>query len=99
MRKQLLTAGFAAIMAVATAAGAQRIYVQTGPPVAEREVVPPPPHEGWVWRQGYHRYDGGRYVWVPGSYAEPPYRRAHWVPGHWVRERRGYYWEEGHWRH
>jgi len=98
MRKQLLTAALAVVMTAATAAGAQHVYVRVGPPVPPREVVPPPPHAGWVWHRGYHRWDGARYVWVPGTYVEPPYRHARWVPGHWRRGPRGYYWVEGHWR-
>jgi hypothetical protein len=98
MRKQLLTAAFASIVAIASAAGAQ-VYVRVGPPPPRHEVMPPPPHEhpGWVWHQGYHRWDGHAYVWVPGSYVEPPYERARWIPGHWDSTPRGYIWVEGHW--
>ncbi|HEY4011405.1 MAG TPA: hypothetical protein VGM11_14720 [Acidobacteriaceae bacterium] len=97
MRKQLLTAAFAAVLGVATAAGAQ-VYVRVGPPPPRHEVVPPPPHDGWVWRQGYHRWDGHAYVWVPGEYAAPPRPHARWVPGHWRDTPHGYVWVEGHWR-
>jgi hypothetical protein len=98
MRKQLLTAAFASIFAISTAAVAQ-VYVRVGPPPPRREVVPAPPpmHRDWVWRGGYNRWDGRAYVWVPGSYVAPPYARARWVPGHWRNTRRGYIWVEGHW--
>ena len=39
MRKQLLTAAFASIFAIATAAGAQ-VYVRVGPPPPRHEVMP-----------------------------------------------------------
>ena len=99
MRKQLLSAAFAALLGIATAAGAQ-VYVHVGPPVPPREVVPPPPpeHRDWAWRGGYQRWDGHAYVWVPGSYVAPPYAHARWVPGHWRNTPRGYVWVEGHWR-
>lgn len=97
MRKQLLSAAFATVLGLATAAGAQ-VYVRIAPPPRPHEVVPPPPHAGWVWRQGYHRWDGHAYVWVPGTYIAPPRPRAVWVPGHWRNTPRGYIWVAGHWR-
>lgn len=97
MRKQLLTAAFAAVFGIATAAGAQ-VYVRVGPPPVRHEVVPPPPHPGWVWQPGYHRWDGHAYVWVPGIYVAPPRVGAIWVPGHWRPTPRGYVWVPGHWR-
>ena len=98
MKKQILAMVCSGLLAASVAAGAQ-VVVRIGPPPPRPvEVAPPPPHPGWVWRQGYHRWDGAHYVWVPGSYAEPPYARAHWVPGHWANRGGGYVWVEGHWR-
>ena len=98
MRKQLLTAAFATALGFATVAGAQ-VYVRIGPPPVRHEVRPPhPPHPGWAWHDGYNRWDGHAYVWVPGSYVQPPYEHARWVPGHWRNTPRGYVWVEGHWR-
>jgi hypothetical protein len=98
MRKQLLTAAFASILGIATAAGAQ-VYVRVGPPPPRHEVMPPPPHAhpNWVWHQGYNRWNGRSYVWVPGTYVAPPYGHARWIPGHWDSTPRGYVWVEGHW--
>src|SRR6202012_3896820 len=48
-------------------AGAQ-VYVRVGPPRPIYERRPPPPRPGWAWQAGYHRWDGRRYVWVPGAY-------------------------------
>ena len=75
-----------------------RVYVRVGPPVpvVEARVVAPGP--GYVWTEGFYRWDGRAYVWVPGRYVRPPRARAAWVPGHWARERRGWYWVDGHWR-
>jgi hypothetical protein len=100
MKKQILiaTCGLALTLG-STLAGAQ-VVVRLGPPAPRYERVPPPPpeHRGWVWQPGYHRWDGGQYVWVPGTYAEPIHPGARWVPGHWNHRGGGYVWVEGHWR-
>jgi hypothetical protein len=87
---------------ILTASIAQaQVVVRIGPPPPPpREVIPVRPyaHPDWAWRAGYHRWDGRRYVWVPGSYAAPPRRGARWVPGSWRNTRRGYVWVEGRWR-
>jgi threonine aldolase len=45
---------------------------------------------GFVWVGGYHRWDGGRYVWVPGHYDRPPRPHAVWVQHHWVHRHGGW---------
>src|SRR5262245_13521204 len=82
----------------AFAAPVARVYVRVGPPrpVAEVRIARPGPE--FVWVGGYHRWDGGAYVWVPGAWQRPPRPRAAWVPGHWRHDRRGWYFVEGHWR-
>jgi hypothetical protein len=79
-----------------SASASSRIYVRIGPP--ERIVeVRPAPRRGYVWRDGYHRWNGHRYVWVRGRWGRPPYARAVWTSGRWEHERRGWYWVPGHW--
>jgi len=98
-RLSLLMAGvLLAGVTLACAEPAGRVYVRVGPPapVIERVAVAPGP--GYVWVPGYYRWDGRAYLWVPGRYATPPRRHARWVPAHWVRERRGWYFVEGRWR-
>lgn len=100
MKKHLLAAIFCFSLAAVPLAGAQ-VVVRIGPPPRhDVEPVPPPPHEhpGWAWRAGYHRWDGHAYVWVPGTYVEPPHAGARWVPGHWAERGGGWVWVEGHWR-
>jgi hypothetical protein len=81
-----------------TAANAQ-IVVRIGPPPPRPvEVIPARPRPGVVWIAGFHRWDGARYVWVPGHYADPPRPHARWVDGHWDHRGGGYVWVEGHWR-
>ena len=58
-----------AMCGVALSAGAAnaQVIIHTGPPppvIVERPG--PPLHAGWVWVGGYYRWNGGRYVWVPG---------------------------------
>lgn len=96
MKKQLVVAVLASAFAVG-AAHAQ-VVVRVGPPAPIVEVVPPAPHPGWVWHPGYHRWDGARYVWVPGEYANPPHPGAIWVAGGWENRHGGYVWREGRWR-
>jgi hypothetical protein len=61
------------------------------------ESRPPAPYPTYVWRPGYHRWVGSRFVWAPGTWARPPYRGGIWVPGRWDHEHRGYFWRSGHW--
>ena len=77
-----------------------QVSIRIGPPPPPREVIPVRPygHSDWAWRAGYHRWDGGRYVWVPGAYIAPPRRGAYWAPGRWRNTPRGYVWVEGRWR-
>ena len=99
MNKKILIAASALFLAVVPFANAQ-VVVRIGPPARVVERVPPPPHEhpNWAWHEGYHRWDGNRYVWVPGSYVAPPHAHAVWVRGQWVHEHNGYVWHEGRWR-
>lgn len=83
-----------------TASAAPHIYVRVGPPhppavVAVRPARPGPRH---VWVDGFHRWDGRAYIWMPGEWREGPRANAHWVPGHWKQTRHGWYWVDGHWR-
>jgi hypothetical protein len=75
-----------------------RVYVRMGPPVRVVEVRSVAPGPGYVWIEGYHRWDGRGYLWVPGRWERAPRPRAVWVPGHWAQDRHGWYWVEGRWR-
>lgn len=73
------------------------VYVRIGPPAARVEVVPPPPvgPHRWVWVPGYWRWNGNRYVWLPGQYV----RRTHgnWRSGYWAHRPGGWVWIGGRW--
>ena len=75
-----------------------QVIVRVGPPVAVVEHPGPPPGPGFVWIAGYHRWDGARYVWVPGRYDRAPRPGARWVAHRWVRHNGGWVLQEGHWR-
>jgi hypothetical protein len=92
----LVTATVAVSPACAAPRG--RLYVRVGPPapIVETRIVAPGPE--YVWLPGYHMWNGSAYAWVPGRWDRPPRPRAVWVAGRWVRERRGWYFADGHWR-
>ncbi|MGA7342625.1 MAG: hypothetical protein WBX18_18625 [Terracidiphilus sp.] len=96
MKKLFLTLLLAACMA--PAASMAQVVVRIGPPAPIVEHYGAPPHPGWVWCAGYHRWDGAHYVWVPGYWAHPPHPGARWVAHHWVHRNGGYVLIEGHWR-
>ena len=76
--------------------GAQ-VVVRIGPPPPPVvEHYGPPPHPGYVWQAGYHRWDGHHYIWVPGHYGRPPRPGAVWVPG--AYEGPDYHFRAGYWR-
>ena len=87
------------LLATTACAGSSgRVYIRSGPPSVRAEVVAVSPGPGYVWVPGYYRYSGNAYVWVGGRYERPPRARARWVRGHWERDRRGWYFVDGHWR-
>ena len=97
--KKFLPIAACAMFLTAGIAQAQ-VVVRIGPPARPHERIPPPPseHRDWAWHAGYHRWDGNRYVWVPGAYEQPPRPHARWVEGRWVRRGGGWVWIDGRWR-
>lgn len=74
------------------------VWVKVAPPPAPHEFVVGAPGPEFVWVRGYHRWDGAAYIWVPGTWQQPPRARAVWNPGHWKHGRHGWYWVEGRWK-
>jgi hypothetical protein len=82
-----------------TGIASAQVVIRIGPPPPVHVgVVGVAPGPGFVWVEGYHRWDGGRYVWVPGEWRMPPRPRARWVPPHYRRFRGGWAFVPGHWR-
>lgn len=75
-----------------------QVVVRVGPPAPVVEHYGPAPHPGWVWQPGYHNWDGNRYVWHAGMWAQPPHPHAVWVQHRWVHRHGGWVLVEGHWR-
>lgn len=90
------TGALAFLLAAGAAQAQVVVHVAPPPPVVERPG--PVPSGGWVWVGGHHRWDGRRYVWVPGHYVRPPRPHAVWIPGRWVPRQGGYVYVAGHWR-
>jgi hypothetical protein len=96
MKKYLAMLIFGAALAAGPASA--QVSIRVGPPPPRVERRPPPPGRRYVWVGGYHRWDRGRYVWVPGSYVLPPRPGLRWVPGRWEHRRDSWYWRDGRWR-
>jgi hypothetical protein len=87
------------VLWAAPSAANTRVYIGVAPPSPIVETRTAPPHRGYVWHDGYHRWDGHRYVWMRGRWVRAPYVGARWTTGRWAYERRGWYWVPGHWAH
>jgi opacity protein-like surface antigen len=96
VRKIALAVLFA--LALSPAASFAQVVIRVGPPAPIVEVRGAPPERGFVWIDGYHRYDGGRYVWTPGRWERPPHEGAHWVAHRWAHRHGEWVLVEGHWR-
>jgi hypothetical protein len=96
--KKIALALLLVFSSLSLAASAQEVIIRERPPHRIVEHPGPPPEHGMVWIAGYHRYDGGHYVWTPGRWDHPPHEGGVWVPHRW--EHRGDHWVliEGHWR-
>lgn len=66
------------------------------PPPQRVVEVEPGPRNGYVWAHGYWRWEGGRYVAVPGHWevVRPGYRYVH---PHWEQRGDGWHWRVGGW--
>ncbi|WP_446744262.1 YXWGXW repeat-containing protein [Silvibacterium acidisoli] len=96
MKKNLLILAAAALFS--TGAAFSQVIVHVRPPAPIYEHRPPAPGPRYAWHDGYHRWDGHRYVWMPGAWVAPPRPGVVWVPGHWRERGGGWVWIEGHWR-
>lgn len=73
-------------------------HLKQEPPPAQFERIPTPPTRDHHWASGHWRWEGERYVWVPGFYQTRPRPKVVWVDGLWTRNSQGWYWIEGQWR-
>ncbi len=75
-----------------------RYYVHAGPPSARYDRPYNSPGRGYVWQQGYYRWDGRGYYWVPGRYEMAPRGYSRWEQPRWQHDRGGWFFVEGRWR-
>ena len=89
---------FAGALATSASTLSAEVVVRIGPPrpVVERRIVRPGP--GYVWVNGYQRWDGRGYAWVPGRWELPPRRNARWQAHRWRQRHGEWVFEEGRWR-
>jgi YXWGXW repeat-containing protein len=95
-RRGLMVSVFAFLLSGGTYAASVVVRIAPPAPIVETRPLRPGPRHVWV--DGYHRWGGREYVWVPGYWAVPPRHHAHWVRAHWVHRRGGWVLVEGHWR-
>lgn len=95
--KKIALAILLALTLVPAAAFAQ-VVIRVAPPAPIVERRPPPPDRGYVWIDGYHRYEGGQYIWTPGRWDRPPHPGGRWVAHKWVHKGDHWVLVEGHWR-
>jgi hypothetical protein len=94
----LLVGSIALTAACASGGFGSRVYVRVEPPVGSHESGVIAPGPGFVWIEGYHLWNGGEFVWVPGRWVRPPQPRAVWVPAHWEHDRHGWFMVGGYWK-
>jgi hypothetical protein len=99
LRKTLIGLAFASSCGVTAIPAQAQIIVDIAPPPLRYEVVPSA-RAGYVWEQGYWRWNGRRHVWVAGHWerARPGY--AYVAPRWYERDGRWYYserrWDRDH---
>jgi hypothetical protein len=73
------------------------VDIGVAPPAPQVEVVPAA-RPGYVWTPGYWNWDGGRHVWVGGTWVaeRPGYAYA---PARWEERNGRHHFVAGHWEH
>jgi hypothetical protein len=67
------------------------------PPPSRAEIPPPSPSPLALWRFGHWSWNGAKYIWIAGHYAQRPSPTANWIPGYWQQRPEGWMWVEGQW--
>src|SRR5579863_8391708 len=96
IRKTLMMFMIAGGMAMTSTAA--EVIVKVAPPHVIVEKRPRAPGPEFVWVNGFHRWNGERYVWEPGRWDRPPHPHAKWVGHRWEKRHGGWVMVEGHWR-
>lgn len=75
-----------------------QVIITQAPPPPVVETIGRPPSPRHVWIAGYQEWNGKRYVWHRGYWAQRPHERAAYVEGHYERRPGGWVWIPGTWR-
>jgi hypothetical protein len=97
IRNLLVGSALAVAAAIPAAVQAKVIEIDVGvaPPAPRYEVVPAPRH-GYVWVNGYWRYDSHHYRWERGHWIRA--REGHHYSQHeWVADNGRWHYRGGHW--
>src|SRR5258708_2785502 len=97
MRNKLLGLIFAGSLMAGSALAAD-VIIRVAPPRPMVESRGHAPGRDYVWINGFHRWDGRAYAWVPGRWERPPRRHARWVAPRYAHRGGGWVYTEGHWR-
>ncbi|MBV9201214.1 MAG: YXWGXW repeat-containing protein [Alphaproteobacteria bacterium] len=87
----------AAIPAISADAQTPIVPAPRPPPPRRAELPPPAPSPQALWKYGHWRWNGQKYVWVPGLYVQRPSPTANWIPDYWEQGPKGWMWVEGQW--
>lgn len=97
MRKVFLAALLSLGFSLATAY-AEEIVVKERPPADLIDNRGNPPDKDHVWIDGYHKWDGRVFVWVPGHWDTRPQPKAKWEKAHWRKDHNQWTFVEGRWK-
>lgn len=92
----VLTLCFALVLSGCSSTRTRTVYVSDAPPPRQSVNRPRAPVSNAVWIQGQWRWNGYRYVWLPGYWETRS--RGVWVPGYWQPSPYGWYFVYGYWR-
>jgi outer membrane lipoprotein SlyB len=81
----------------ATEVQSSTTVIPQSPPSPPVETVVVSPGPGYFWVGGEWEWNG-RWVWVSGHWAYPPYPQAIWIGGRVWHGGQGWHHERGHWR-
>ena len=96
MKKNILFGSVLILALGISSCTTERVVVErpADPPAV---VVKPESHPHKIYVDYEYRWQGGKYVLVPGHYIKER-RGKVWVPGHWAQKQKGYQWVPGRWK-
>jgi len=96
MKKQILLGSLLFVALGISSCTTEQVVVER-PPAPPAVVVKPETHPHKIYVDYEYRWEGGKYVLVPGHYIKERPGKT-WIPGHWEQKPKGYKWVTGHWK-